>query len=215
MRKPLLALTVPALAVLAAGCGSSHTTKHVRRPASKRAVSAKTKAVVKPTANAKTSKAAVKKTKTTRMVAVEVSSRTLPHLGTVLVDSAGRTLYVFAPDKAARVTCNSSCQAIWPPLKLAADARPVAVGPVKASLLGSDPNPVGGRVVTYDGWPLYTFTGDSAAGVATGEGLDLNGGRWYVISPSGRLIRSATRTTATSTHKTKSKAKSTSGGAGY
>ena len=30
---------------------------------------------------------------------------------------------------------------------------------------------------------------DSAAGQANGENLKLNGGRWYVISPKGRLVK--------------------------
>ena len=59
---------------------------------------------------------------------------------------------------------------------------------VKQSLLGSDPDPAGGRVVTYAGWPLYTFVSDTAPGSATGQGLNINGGPWYVLSPSGQVI---------------------------
>jgi predicted lipoprotein with Yx(FWY)xxD motif len=213
MRKPLLALAIPALAVLAAGCGSSHAAKHVRKPPAKKVAVVKTKTTKAKTkaVTSKTTTTAAKKTPTKVVALVKVESRTLPHLGPVLVDSAGRTLYVFALDHAKRVTCNASCQAVWPPLKLAANAKPVAVGPVKAKLLGSDPNPVGGRVVTYNGWPLYTYAGDSAPGVANGEGLQLNGGRWYVISPAGAVIRGATKTPASAKKTaTKSKSKSSS-----
>jgi predicted lipoprotein with Yx(FWY)xxD motif len=55
--------------------------------------------------------------------------------------------------------------------------------------LGSDPNPGGGTVVTYSGWPLYTYVADTAAGAAQGQALNLNGGLWYVMSPSGAIIR--------------------------
>jgi hypothetical protein len=60
---------------------------------------------------------------------------------------------------------------------------------VKASLLGSDPDPSGGRVVTYAGWPLYTYVADGSPGSHTGQGINLNGGLWYVMSPSGSAIK--------------------------
>jgi predicted lipoprotein with Yx(FWY)xxD motif len=120
---------------------------------------------------------------------VVVSTRKLPKLGTVLVNSKGLTLYMFVPDKRKKVTCVKSCAVIWPPLKLAKGAKPVASGKAKASLLGSDPNPGGGGVVTYNKWPLYTYITDSAPGQAKGQALNLNGGLWYVLSPSGKVIK--------------------------
>ena len=120
---------------------------------------------------------------------VKISTRNVPGLGTVLVDAKGRTLYMFVPDKHARVTCVGTCAAIWPPVKLSSGGKPVAAGRAKASLLGSDRNPAGGRVVTYGGWPLYTYVADTRAGVATGQALNLNGGLWYVLAPSGKIVR--------------------------
>jgi predicted lipoprotein with Yx(FWY)xxD motif len=55
-------------------------------------------------------------------------------------------------------------------------------------LLGSDPDPSGGRVVTYDGWPLYTYADDVQPGQATGQDIDLNDGEWYVIRPTGQPL---------------------------
>jgi predicted lipoprotein with Yx(FWY)xxD motif len=120
---------------------------------------------------------------------VRVSTRKVPKLGLVLVDAQGRTLYMFVPDKRRRVTCVKSCAAVWPPMQLAKGAKAVAAGKAKASLLGSDRNPSGGRVVTYNRWPLYTYVADRAPGQATGQALNLNGGYWYVLSPSGKVIK--------------------------
>ena len=50
------------------------------------------------------------------------------------------------------------------------------------------PDPAGGRVVTYAGWPLYTYVTDTAPGTATGQALNLNGGLWYALAPSGQVI---------------------------
>jgi predicted lipoprotein with Yx(FWY)xxD motif len=43
--------------------------------------------------------------------------------------------------------------------------------------------------VTYNHWPLYRYIADTKPGQATGQGLDLNGGLWYVLSPSGKIIK--------------------------
>jgi predicted lipoprotein with Yx(FWY)xxD motif len=124
-----------------------------------------------------------------RSAVVQVSTRKIPKLGTVLVNAKGRTLYMFVPDKRSKVTCVGACAAIWPPLKLPAGAKAVAFGAAKTSLLASDADPAGGRVVTYNHWPLYTYVGDRAAGQAKGQALKLNGGYWYVLSPTGTVIR--------------------------
>jgi predicted lipoprotein with Yx(FWY)xxD motif len=117
-----------------------------------------------------------------------VTTRRIKKLGVVLVNSRGFTLYMFKPDKRRRVTCKGSCAAVWPPLKLKRGQRPTAGGAAKKSLLGTDRNPGGGRVVTYNRWPLYTYIVDSKPGQASGQATNLNGGLWYVLSPSGAII---------------------------
>ena len=121
---------------------------------------------------------------TTTASTTVISSRSVPGLGTVLVNGQGRTLYMFMPDKHTKVTCVGACAQLWPPAKLAG-AKAGGSGVVKVSLLSSDSDPEGGRVVTYAGWPLYTYISDSAPGQATGQGLETSGGKWYVIAPSG------------------------------
>jgi predicted lipoprotein with Yx(FWY)xxD motif len=110
----------------------------------------------------------------------------VPGLGVILVNSAGRTLYTFAPDKKSKVTCVGSCAAVWPPVS--GSGAPAAGKHIQSSLLSSDANPSGGKVVTYAGWPLYTYAGDSAPGTAAGQALNLNGGLWYVITPTGKVL---------------------------
>ncbi len=180
MRRSALALVVPAVAALAAGCGSATSGSQPGHPPA-----------TAPTTTTATTAAAP--------AAVKVESRTLPHLGRVLVDASGRTLYVFLPDRQQRVSCPASCQDVWPPLLAPSSGKAIAVPPVKSSLIGSDPNPGGGRVVTYNGWPLYTFVPDSGPGTAYGQAKYLNGGVWFVISPSGQPITSSQSATSTAT----------------
>jgi predicted lipoprotein with Yx(FWY)xxD motif len=121
----------------------------------------------------------------TSSVKVTVAVGSVPDVGTVLVTGKGYALDMFEPDGRRAVTCTGVCAGTWPPLMLPSGAS-LAAGPgVKASLLGSDPAPGGGRVVTYGGWPLYTYTGDVDPGRATGQNIDLNGGEWYVLRTSG------------------------------
>jgi predicted lipoprotein with Yx(FWY)xxD motif len=117
---------------------------------------------------------------------IEVMAESVSGVGTILVTSKGYALYMFQPDNRRAVTCTGSCAGTWPPLMLPSGAGLVAGSGVHASLLGSDPDPTGGRVVTYNGWPLYTYSGDVGPGQANGQSIDLNGGEWYVLSPSGQ-----------------------------
>jgi predicted lipoprotein with Yx(FWY)xxD motif len=120
--------------------------------------------------------------------AVTIRARTLPSLGTVLVNGSGYTLYMFEPDGHHRVTCTKLCAATWPPLKMSPGERVIAGPGIRAGLLGSDPDPSGGRVVTYHGWPLYTYASDVQPGWDNGQDINLNGGYWYVMRPSGQPL---------------------------
>jgi predicted lipoprotein with Yx(FWY)xxD motif len=99
---------------------------------------------------------------------------------TVLADAKGLTLYWFAPDTAARSACYGSCAAYWPPVKGPATAGPGVTGKLSV-ITRSD----GSVQAAYDGHPLYTYIGDSAPGQANGNGLNLNGGLWHEVTPSG------------------------------
>ena len=110
--------------------------------------------------------------------------------GTVLVDGQGMTLYLFEPDKQSASTCDTSCAASWPPLVLPAGvSRPVGGSGIRSSLLGVVRRRDGSMQVTYGGWPLYRWIGDTRPGIATGEGLDNFGGLWFTVSPAGAAVR--------------------------
>jgi predicted lipoprotein with Yx(FWY)xxD motif len=114
-----------------------------------------------------------------------VQTKKVKKLGVVLVNSKGFTLYMFVRDHQKKVTCTSkACVAVWPPLKVKKGQKPTAGGAAKKKLLGTD-----GRVVTYNRWPLYTYVSDTKPGQHSGQGINLNGGKWYVLSPSGKIIK--------------------------
>lgn len=122
-----------------------------------------------------------------------VATAKVSDLGLVLVDSAGKTLYLFTPDKQKSATCHGGCLAVWPPLTTS--AVPVAGHGVDKKLLASMK---WGRAkqVTYDRWPLYTFSGDSK-GTANGEGIKSFGGSWWAVHPNGQPAKPAVKATTT------------------
>lgn len=107
-------------------------------------------------------------------------------LGKVLADGQGRTLYLLTADKGTTSSCTGGCVAVWPPATTS--GAPVAGPGVTAGLLGTTTRPGGGREVTYNAHPLYRYSGDSAAGDVTGEGITSFGGTWYVLSPAGSVV---------------------------
>jgi predicted lipoprotein with Yx(FWY)xxD motif len=109
-------------------------------------------------------------------------------LGKILVTASGRTLYHDSAEKKNVVKCLGSCASQWPPLLIAAGAKPVPGPGVTASLLGTVKRPDGKLQVTYAGLPLYLFKGDAKAGDVKGQG---QGGLWHALTPTGAVVTKA------------------------
>jgi predicted lipoprotein with Yx(FWY)xxD motif len=107
-------------------------------------------------------------------------------LGTVLVDSKGRTVYLFEKDTGPKSTCFGACATEWPPLTTT--GKPSAGHGVTASMLGTTKRSDGKTQVTYNGHPLYLFQADMKPGDATGQNVDAFGAEWYVLSPAGNKL---------------------------
>jgi predicted lipoprotein with Yx(FWY)xxD motif len=110
-------------------------------------------------------------------------------LGKILVDSQGRTLYLFEKDSGTKSACSGGCAAQWPPLR--ASGKPTVGSGATKSSIGTTPRSDGKPQVTYNGHPVYDYQGDSNAGDTNGQGITAFGGAWYVLSPSGNAITTA------------------------
>jgi predicted lipoprotein with Yx(FWY)xxD motif len=106
-------------------------------------------------------------------------------LGKILVNSRGRTLYLFKKDSGTKSACFGACATAWPPLRA---SKPTVGRGAKASLVGTTRRSDGKRQVTYNGHPLYTFIMDNKRGATKGEGFTAFGGRWFVVSPAGKQV---------------------------
>jgi predicted lipoprotein with Yx(FWY)xxD motif len=136
--------------------------------------------------------AATPKTASGAATAVGVSNSSL---GSILVNSGGRTLYLFKADSGTTSACSGACATAWPPLL--ATVNPTAGKGLTASKLGTITRSNGTRQVTYNGHPLYTFVKDKKPGDVTGQGVTAFGAGWFALSPSGNQI-SATPPSSTS-----------------
>lgn len=113
--------------------------------------------------------------------------------GTVLANGQGRTIYWFAKDTPTTSNCSGTCASYWPPVigtptAAAGTSLPMGFGTIKRS--------DGQLQATYDGHPLYTYMGDSAAGQVTGNGTNLSGGLWWAMTPSGAKLSSGGSTSS-------------------
>src|ERR1700744_1679672 len=102
---------------------------------------------------------------------------------TFLVTSSGQAVYLWAKDTSGMSACTGACAGAWPPVT--ATGTVTASGSAKASDIGTITRSDGTKQVTYDGHPLYTFSGDSGPGTATGQGSDGFGAKWWLVAPSG------------------------------
>jgi predicted lipoprotein with Yx(FWY)xxD motif len=114
-----------------------------------------------------------------------ISAKSGP-LGKILVNSKGQTLYLFQADKTKKSTCTGSCAHAWPPATVS--RQPTAANGVKKNLLSTTTRSNGSKQVTYNGHPLYTFSGDKKAGQTHGQGLNAFGAKWYVMGTNGKQI---------------------------
>lgn len=120
-------------------------------------------------------------------------STTETDLGTIVVDADGMVVYQFDSDTQGgdASTCTGECAANWPAVPGSADAAALDgaygggasdIEGVVGSITGIDGEPH----LTLNGWPLYYFAGDSAAGDTNGQGVN---DVWWVLTPAGEPIR--------------------------
>jgi predicted lipoprotein with Yx(FWY)xxD motif len=161
MRHRWLAPTgLAAVALLAAACGSSSTGSSAGASSPSAAASS---------ASSAASSAAVNSAK--------VGS------ATVLTNAKGLTLYWFVPDTSTKSNCNGSCATYWPPVK-----GPVTAGSGVTGTFATITRSDGSTQATWNGHPLYTYAGDTAAGQAKGNGLNASGGVWHEVTLSGAAV---------------------------
>jgi predicted lipoprotein with Yx(FWY)xxD motif len=97
----------------------------------------------------------------------------------ILTNAQGLTLYFRTSDAPPSTVCIGGCASAWPPLVMSGSSAPTSAASLPGKLtIVTDAN---GNQVEYNGHPLYTYSGDTASGQTTGEGV---GGVWHVVTLS-------------------------------
>jgi predicted lipoprotein with Yx(FWY)xxD motif len=106
--------------------------------------------------------------------AATVGSATL-----IVAGSNSMTVYTFAKDTkdSGKSACSGGCATTWPPLTVAAGATPTADTGVSGKI-GTITRDDGTLQVTYNGLPLYFFSGDKAVGDSNGVYTN-----WEAVKP--------------------------------
>jgi predicted lipoprotein with Yx(FWY)xxD motif len=109
-------------------------------------------------------------------------------LGKILATGRGFTVYMFTHDSPNHDTCVTipGCTGLWP--LITSSGKPTLGPGVKRSLLGTI-KAGGAHQLTYAGHPLYTYVSESGPGDTSYVGQSQFGGRWYALSPAGRIIK--------------------------
>lgn len=105
--------------------------------------------------------------------------------GRVLATSTGRSLYVLSTEAHGKLVCSGVCLKIWPPLLVPASVKHLSLGPGVLGKIGFIHRSATKSQVTFNGYPLYTFTGDKKPGQTSGEGI-VKGGTWTLANPAAK-----------------------------
>jgi predicted lipoprotein with Yx(FWY)xxD motif len=107
-------------------------------------------------------------------------------IGQILVDSQGRSLYLFKADQGTKSACTGACAGAWPPLLVT--GKPTVGSGVNGSLVGTTTRPEGKTQVTYNGHPLYRFAQDQNALETNGQGVSAFGAAWFALNSAGNQV---------------------------
>jgi predicted lipoprotein with Yx(FWY)xxD motif len=107
-------------------------------------------------------------------------------IGQILVNSQGRTLYLFKADQGTKSACTGACASAWPPLLV--KGKPTLGNGINASLVGTATRSEGTTQLTYNGHPLYLFAQDQKAGETNGQGVSAFGAAWFALNSSGDQV---------------------------
>lgn len=103
-----------------------------------------------------------------------------------LVDASGNALYALQGNRDGS-KCDALCESAWPPV-MAHSSRPTPAPGMPPGMLGSLPDDDGALQMTYDGNPLYRYSGDMGQASVAGQGVNDKWGTWHLVSPDGSLI---------------------------
>lgn len=103
-----------------------------------------------------------------------------------LVDASGNSLYALEGNRDGS-KCDAQCESAWPPV-VAHGSRPSAAPGMQPGMLGTLPRADGSLHMTYDGNPLYRYSGDMGVANTAGQGVSDKWGQWHLVGADGGFV---------------------------
>jgi len=166
-----------ACGLLLASCGSDSGAEAPPAPTSSAAVS-----FVQPSPTSSLTASGTPTSPGTPVVSGTRIKSASSDFGTILSDATGQAIYLFDKETSSTSACYGPCAQAWPPV--VTTGRPVAVGAVEQSLLGTTTRTDGTAQVTYGGHPLYFYAHEGKNEVKC-HNIEGFGGLWLVVTPAG------------------------------
>jgi predicted lipoprotein with Yx(FWY)xxD motif len=185
----VIAVAGAAVAVL----GGSKTTTTTSSTSS--IVTTSTTPVVTTTSTTSSATSTTSTSSVTSSAALSIEIQNSSSLGSYLTNGTGWTLYLFTKDtpNTGNSSCYGTCQTFWPPLYGNSSTLVLPAG-LNASAFGTIKRTDGTSQITYEGWPLYYYSGDHAAGQTNGQNKS---GTWFVVNyPTINISTSSTTTSS-------------------
>ncbi len=123
----------------------------------------------------------------------------------VLADNNHMSLYVLSAEVGGTLHCTGTCLSVWPPVLVPTSVTSILVATGVHGTIGFIARSGGMSQVTFNGYPVYRYTGDGGANGSSGEGVVADGGTWYLASapattPGATPIPVSSSTTTTTTY---------------
>jgi predicted lipoprotein with Yx(FWY)xxD motif len=119
----------------------------------------------------------------TMMTQGPVKAVKVAKFGKILVNSHNQALYYWDKDVHGKVTCTGACAKAWPPMLLAKGIMaPTKVAGVMGKfgvVMGAN----GAHQLSFNGHPLYTYSGDKKPLQVLCDGVD----GWHVMHATGMM----------------------------
>jgi len=103
----------------------------------------------------------------------------------VLENSKHRAYYLLTTERNGTLHCATACESAWFPFLIGSKMKSVSLGSGVEGKIGFVKRTASLKQVTYNGYPIYLFSGDRA-NQSKGEGINAFGGTWFLVSAAAR-----------------------------
>jgi predicted lipoprotein with Yx(FWY)xxD motif len=119
----------------------------------------------------------------TGFITKSLTGKKIAKMGDIVADSGGWTAYRFDDDQKGngKSACYGECATAWPPV-LVENADDLKLEGIDKDAVSTITRDDGGKQLTINGWPVYRFQADGAAGKWKGQAKQ---NKWWVVKPDG------------------------------